>query len=102
LLQRQRQRHQPVALAVMAPPGAAHFAVVIVRTVGGQFEAQVAPAVEVEITPTVDVVAVPVVLRAYADPAFAFGITERVNHAAPVAGAPHPQAEMAGLAGNGD
>ena len=85
LLQLQRQIDYAVAPLEITPPGAAVLAVAVVRGIGGHLETQVTPAIEVERTGAVNVVAVPRPCRADTDPAFAFGVAKAVDHPSPVA-----------------
>src|SRR5204863_10121763 len=62
------------------------LAVEVVRRVARQFEGEIAPAVEVERAPGVHVVHVPLPLLADRQPAFALGVFQAIDDAAPVAG----------------
>ena len=102
LFERQRQIDDAVSLAVVAPEAGARVAVTIPRLITGQFESQIAPAVEVEGAPAVGVIDVPFPFLADTEPAFAFGVAQAIHKAAPIAGGSHPQSEVTRLADDRD
>src|SRR5262249_55188096 len=99
---RQLYRQIDDPLGVVLPPDRIGAAIVVTGLVAGQGEADVLPAVEVEVRPTVHVVAVPIVARADALPAFALRVLDFVNDAAPVRVAVDEHAQRSRPAGNLD